>query len=123
LEDVALRINRVTGLSGLLPRTPHQLNSEILQTCALRFYVFHFEDELHGVFFSRGRWRRYFDVLRDFGRYGMKKKTCAASFERGPCISPEFIGWHGAQHLAIKTLHAFQIFYVEYGAAQLHIRR
>jgi hypothetical protein len=55
LEDVAFRIDCVARFPGLLPRTPQHLNSERFQACPLPFYVFHFEDELHGFFFSRGR--------------------------------------------------------------------
>ncbi len=117
MEDVAFRIDCVARFSRLLPWTPQQLNSKRFQARALRLYVGHFEDEFHGVFFSWG-WRRSdLDVLRDFGRYRMQRKTRTASFEDSPGISPVMIGRRGAEHLAIEALHACQIFYIEYRAA------
>ena len=52
----------------------------------------------------------------------MQGKTSTTSLEGSPSVSPAFVGT-GTKHLAIKKLHTFQIFYIKYRAAQLHIQR
>jgi hypothetical protein len=87
-ERHAPRINLVARLSRFLPRTPQDLDSERFQPCTLRFYVLHFKDELHGVFFAWVWWRFDLDALRDLSRNGMEGKTSATSLEGSPRISP-----------------------------------
>ena len=86
------------------------MDSERFESCPLRFYVLHFEAKLYGVPFAWSRRGFNLDAFCDLGRNGVQVKTSATRLIGSPCISPVAVGWIGAKHLGVKTLHTFQIF-------------
>lgn len=54
MEDVSLRIHRITGFTGALPLTPNYLYSHQLQPLSFALHILGIKNQLHR-FVSRGR--------------------------------------------------------------------